>query len=334
MVRAGFSYKYDPFGDILVADDTDGSGVVDENPFRFSSKYHDETGLVYFGFRHYSPRLGRWPSRDPIRETGGLNLYGFAENVPINEVELLGLSVVTTVKGEWVIRRDDGKLFAFAATCAGTIDNLAKTLKLDTSDHAKWLTATDGQPLPAPTKLVERWRIFKIPNTVYIDLGQDAWYDRPPWHRAGGVGNMKESALYAGDRWRERGFHVVVNNFSGRGFLRRQTIIHHLAGAETTMYVYAGHSDTATINTIGGGGWEGVAPGPYSTHGLALVALLTCHSADKDVVKQAFSNRFPYTLNLWEHNVSTRGRFIGFVGSVGKSDWRERMRVVPGIGIK
>ena len=62
------SYE-DPFGDILVADDADGSGIVDENPFRFSSKYRDdETGLLHYGFRDYSPRLGRWVSRDPATD--------------------------------------------------------------------------------------------------------------------------------------------------------------------------------------------------------------------------------------------------------------------------
>ena len=42
------------------------------NPYRFSTKYHDdETGLVYYGYRYYSPNLGRWLSRDPIGERGG-----------------------------------------------------------------------------------------------------------------------------------------------------------------------------------------------------------------------------------------------------------------------
>jgi RHS repeat-associated protein len=39
------------------------------NPTRFSSKYEDPlTGLINFGFRDYSPLLGRWLSRDPIEE--------------------------------------------------------------------------------------------------------------------------------------------------------------------------------------------------------------------------------------------------------------------------
>lgn len=32
--------------------------------------------------RHYNPDTGRWLSRDPIEETGGVNLYGFVANSP------------------------------------------------------------------------------------------------------------------------------------------------------------------------------------------------------------------------------------------------------------
>lgn len=35
--------------------------------------------------------LGRWPSRDPIGEKGGLNLYAFVANDPTNMIDFLGL---------------------------------------------------------------------------------------------------------------------------------------------------------------------------------------------------------------------------------------------------
>lgn len=44
------------------------------NPFRFSTKYQDdETDLLYYGYRYYDASTGRWLSRDPIEEQGGLN---------------------------------------------------------------------------------------------------------------------------------------------------------------------------------------------------------------------------------------------------------------------
>jgi len=46
-----------------------------------STKYFDdETELAYYGYRYYSPEMGRWISRDPIGEWGGQNLYVFVLN--------------------------------------------------------------------------------------------------------------------------------------------------------------------------------------------------------------------------------------------------------------
>ena len=47
------------------------------------------TGYTY---RHYDPQTGRWPSRDPIEEEGGLNLYAFVGNDGVNRVDFLGFA--------------------------------------------------------------------------------------------------------------------------------------------------------------------------------------------------------------------------------------------------
>ena len=60
--------------------------------YRFSTKYFDtETGLYYYGYRYYDPDTGRWLSRDPLEEQGGINLYQFIGNDPVNWVDPLGL---------------------------------------------------------------------------------------------------------------------------------------------------------------------------------------------------------------------------------------------------
>jgi RHS repeat-associated protein len=53
--------------------------------------------VTYYGYRYYDPTTGRWPSRDPIRERGALNLYVFVANNGINGTDLLGLKL--TVSG-------------------------------------------------------------------------------------------------------------------------------------------------------------------------------------------------------------------------------------------
>lgn len=59
----------------------DSQPLADSFTFGFSTKCRDrETGFVAYQRRFYSPGLGRWLTRDPIEERGGLNLYGFCGN--------------------------------------------------------------------------------------------------------------------------------------------------------------------------------------------------------------------------------------------------------------
>ncbi len=86
------TYAYTPFG--ALENPVDG----DENPFRFSSEYaDDETGLVYYNYRYYSPQLGRWTKRDPIEEEGGVNLYVILANQVLIHFDQLGLKCVCGV---------------------------------------------------------------------------------------------------------------------------------------------------------------------------------------------------------------------------------------------
>jgi RHS repeat-associated protein len=84
------NYEYGPFGEELRM-----SGATAKlNPIRFSSKYDDdESDFLYYGYRYYNPSTGRWLSRDSIEEQGGLNLYGFVSNAPINNNDSYGCAV-------------------------------------------------------------------------------------------------------------------------------------------------------------------------------------------------------------------------------------------------
>ena len=50
------------------------------------------SGVPYYGYRYYSPEMGRWLSRDPIGLIGGRNYYVFVHNLPIVFYDNLGLS--------------------------------------------------------------------------------------------------------------------------------------------------------------------------------------------------------------------------------------------------
>ncbi|MEI7850320.1 MAG: RHS repeat-associated core domain-containing protein [Kiritimatiellales bacterium] len=80
------TYRYNEFGALLST-----GGTLDQ-PFRFSTEPYDETtGFVRYPYRFYAPSIGRWLSRDPIDVSGGINLYAFVGNNPVNFADPLGL---------------------------------------------------------------------------------------------------------------------------------------------------------------------------------------------------------------------------------------------------
>jgi hypothetical protein len=52
---------------------------------------NNRCSINIYGYRYYHPQTGRWINRDPIEESGGLNLYGFVGNSPIIRIDILGL---------------------------------------------------------------------------------------------------------------------------------------------------------------------------------------------------------------------------------------------------
>jgi RHS repeat-associated protein len=85
VVRA--RYEYDPYGRR-----TKVSGDLEADWGFTGHYYHAPSTLHLAWFRSYDANLGRWISRDPIMERGGLNLYGYVGGNPINGRDSLGLS--------------------------------------------------------------------------------------------------------------------------------------------------------------------------------------------------------------------------------------------------
>ncbi|MBE7540203.1 MAG: hypothetical protein HS122_17550 [Opitutaceae bacterium] len=84
------SYEYTPFGEMLRDEVLD--NAVSTYAFKFSTKWRDvETGWSYYGRRYYEARNGRFIGRDPIGEQGGINLYGFCGNNPVDRWDILGM---------------------------------------------------------------------------------------------------------------------------------------------------------------------------------------------------------------------------------------------------
>ena len=87
-----FRRPQNAYGDFFVQPKNRGPAT---NNRILSQKYLDDsTGWYYYGFRYYSPELGRWLSRDPVGEEGGVNRYAAIENSLMNDVDALGLAPV------------------------------------------------------------------------------------------------------------------------------------------------------------------------------------------------------------------------------------------------
>ena len=79
-------YSYDPFGNTVAA------GQASSNPYQFTGRENDGTGLNFYRARFYSPTFQRFISQDPIEFLGGdPNLYGMVGNSPTDLVDPLGL---------------------------------------------------------------------------------------------------------------------------------------------------------------------------------------------------------------------------------------------------
>ena len=88
-------YSYDPYGRATLA-----SGTNLLSTKQYAGYYvYPTSGLYLTKYRAYNANGGRWLSRDPIAESGGINLYMYVGNDSMVEIDRLGLANGTKPKG-------------------------------------------------------------------------------------------------------------------------------------------------------------------------------------------------------------------------------------------
>ena len=119
-------YGYDAFGLSRVMTPTfnpRSSSNYDWETRYGAYRWDGETGFYQVRYRYLHPTLGRWLSRDPIGEIGGVNIYVYVFNSSNNTVDWLGLAKECTL-GE----KKDAKC-SITVTSSGTTPDIEVAAK-------------------------------------------------------------------------------------------------------------------------------------------------------------------------------------------------------------
>ncbi len=117
------TYVYDAFGNITT------TGETSDNPFQYTGRENDETGLYYYRARYFSPEMQRFISEDPIRLRGGINFYSYVQNNPVNYIDPSGKSWIPAIiaggaaAGGWYLYNHNETFRGVVDAVVGIFDN-------------------------------------------------------------------------------------------------------------------------------------------------------------------------------------------------------------------
>ncbi len=264
-------------------------------------------------FAHYNPSEGRWTSRDPIEEKGGLNLYNMVANNPVNNWDYLGMWKATS-ESSGKARR------VYLMEKGDTKESLAKEVSLDFNEFDKWampIIVQDGNnECPA----------YSVPNTGYIDVDT---------YTSGITGYYLISQKFMiQKKWEKKGIKVIYTNTYNT---TKNKILSHLKSEDIYSFAYIGHGASGNLTKIDDPDWTDdnntkqvrakngigfdtltkgiINAGKYTRYGIFDMYIIACDSSE---------NR-----SLWRKNVSSLGTLttVKLKKLRGSAFWKEKNEV-------
>ena len=208
-------------------------------------------------YRYYDPLTGRWPSRDPIEEEGGSNLYGICENNLVNGIDKQGMFNFDTTRTNEEINAqpnltndEKGKIVAKAFKGHGDFYRYgrhdkgvnkcsdAKSKGVDPITHFNWNLADDesadevGKPPNYKNKdeyhfLLTSQAEVKVKEAIndcdkrkfvlYMHSLQDSYVHRGRGHKTSTYKSGKKFAAHAWNKDEFTGEMLTGENYDGMG---------------------------------------------------------------------------------------------------------------------
>ncbi len=304
-------YVYSPYGNITVLNADWSTPPAGTQPL-VNNLYQGMTldavtGLYYERLRNYSPTLGRWTSQDPLGYINGANTYQFVDSSPVGNVDAGGSKAWAgpphgNADGSWQIRRSPSGAYAIATALRNhaSVKDLARLAGMSPYQVKLWMLP------PKKSSNVCKGDKFRVPNTVYIDVG-DINFDIPHVH----VGNpflalnVKIIVMRMQSMFHSEGFNVVTY---GHG--TRLAVDASVESPDAYGFVFIGHG-----NKFGGyvfpanydGGKHHEVTSLPVNHQLGLVVMLACYAGRNAFWQDAVSPNGEYratnhelTLSPWD----------------------------------